>query len=119
MIERRTIIQGAWAAPVILMTVAAPAEAASREKCKTRTSIANKHDNGTYTVGDGFITVNYSHVPDIYEIQAKGTWGQRNFGTNFGSAPKRGTKSWTVEIPGCPSWVKVHDFNTHYPNNFK
>lgn len=114
--ERREVLKIAvWSAPIIATAVAMPYAVASQVACVTQTSPGtDPGDNGTYTVGQGFITVNYKRPPDIYEINAKGKTWQKSFGTNYGTAPKRGTLNWTVEIPGCANKIQVHDFNSHY-----
>lgn len=72
-------------------------------------------NNGTFTVRDDSITVNYQVSPDIYEINvhyADGT--SQSFGTNFGTAPAPGSTEWTIALKSPAKWVQVHSFNDHY-----
>lgn len=73
------------------------------------------NNNGTFTVRDDSITVNYTSAPDIYEINvhyADST--SQSFGTNFGTAPPPGSTEWTVALKSPAKWVQVHSFNDHY-----
>lgn len=110
-LTREQIIRAtAWGIPIVTATIAAPAAAASNRETPTMCV----DTAGTYEVGSKHITVRYRNAPDIYELNVRGPWGSVSFGTNYGSAPKRGSKVWTVTIPGWPSWAQCHGFNAHY-----
>jgi hypothetical protein len=119
-ITRRTVIHGAaWSLPVIAAAVATPLAAAScpPEEAKPITCGGTPYDNGTYTIVGRTIVVNYRTVPDIYEINAKGAGWAKSYGTNFGTAPKRGALTWTVVLPYEPTKIQVHGFNAHLGEN--
>lgn len=118
-LSRRTVIKGAaWSIPVIAAATAVPLAAASSTGSKTVTCGSKAAgDNGSYTIDGTRIIVSYRTAPDIYEINvhfADGT--SASYGTNYATAPARGTLRWAVETGKAISWVQVHSFNTHFQN---
>ncbi|WP_233615800.1 hypothetical protein [Leucobacter chromiisoli] len=111
--SRRALLGAAWAVPVIAAAVAVPAVSATTDP--SRTCGGTSGDNGTYTVTGNVLTISYTRAPDIYEINARGVGWSKSYGTNYGTAPARGSLSWSVVLPGEPTWVQAHTFDTHYP----
>ena len=121
--SRRSVIKAAaWSMPVIALAVSAPAAAASGPTPPTAYVTCGAdamNDNGTYTVtkndnGTTTITVIYKTAPDIYEINVRTTAGNFSYGTNYGSAPMKGSTSWTIVVPAKVTWAQVHSFNSHF-----
>lgn len=111
--ERRALLKtAAWSVPIIAAAVAVPLAAASTAPpvvCGGTTG-----DNGVYTVTGDTLTILYRTAPDIYEVNARGEGWSKSYGTNYGTAPKRGSLSWTIQLPGAPKWIQVHSFNSHF-----
>ncbi|WP_126412673.1 hypothetical protein [Acidipropionibacterium jensenii] len=117
--SRRTVLKtAAWSAPVVALAVAAPQAAASGSGNTTPTC-GSAGDNGTFTVtknqdGTYLIVVNYKEAPDIYEANVRTESGSFSYGTNYNSAPAKGSKTWTITVPGKPVWIQIHTFNSHF-----
>lgn len=109
--KRREALKAAWAAPVVAVAAtAAPGAASSYEDGVC----VDKGGKGKITYGRRSLVVHYYEVPDIYEINVRYHDGtQESFGTNYGTAPRPGTRVWRVPIRDCPEWVQVHWFNSH------
>ena len=114
--DRRTLIKGAaWAAPLTILVTATPARAASGDECGTYHGSGN---NGTYHVSPTSIIVQYKTAPDIYEANVRFADGStRGYGTNYGTAPARGSLTWIIALPMPAKWVQIHGFNDHYGEN--
>lgn len=113
--RRQFAAAAAWSAPVILFAVAAPAASASTTPDDPTVCDAYDHDNGRYFVyPNGAVVIEFDVAPDIYEVNVRYPDGtSKSFGTNFGTAPAKGTKVWTLSLPSRPVWVQVHSQNTH------
>lgn len=115
-IGRRTLLaSAAWSIPAIALAVGVPAASASAPE-PDYPVICNAYpqDNGTFYVYDDRVVIEYLSAPDIYEINIRYADGTtQSFGTNFGSAPARGSTSWAVPLRSEPEWIQVHGFNTH------
>ena len=111
--DRRAFTKGAaWSVPAIAVAVAVPAVAASEIE-EVTTCGGSAQDNGTYTVQGNRLTINYRTAPDIYEVNARGSGWSRSYGTNYGTAPMRGSLTWEITLPDVPTWIQCHDFNAH------
>lgn len=112
--SRRTVMQSvAWTVPVIALAVGTPLTAASAPT-PTVTCGGTPQDNGVYTVQDNILTILYRTAPDIYEVNARGTGWSKSYGTNYGTAPERGSLTWSIALPDAPTWIQVHSFNSHF-----
>lgn len=112
--DRRTFIKGAaWSVPVVAVAVAVPAVAASELEVVT-TCGGSAQDNGTYTVQGNRLTINYRTAPDIYEVNARGDGWSKSYGTNYGTAPASGSLTWSIALPGTPTWIQVHSMGAHF-----
>ena len=116
---RRAMVKAAsWSAPVILLSVNAPATVASGPTPEEPEICGLVHDagnNGTFLVYTDKIIVQYKTAPDIYEANVQYDDGSRgSFGTNYGTAPARGSLVWTIALPKRAAWVQIHGFNDHY-----
>jgi hypothetical protein len=121
--SRRTLLKGAaWSVPVIAMAVAAPQASASQTTPPKKSTVCGRsdlNDNGTYSItenGDGTYTivVQYRQAPDLYESNVKTVAGSYSYGTNFGSAPSRGSMTWSFVVPAKPTNIQVHTFDSHF-----
>lgn len=116
-VTRRSILKGvAWSAPVVAVAVAVPAVTASGID-DVIVCGGSAQDNGTYTVQGDRLTISYRNAPDIYEVNARGDGWQRSYGTNYGTAPARGSLTWEITLPSAPTWIQVHSFNAHLGEN--
>ncbi|WP_424462987.1 hypothetical protein [Pseudoclavibacter helvolus] len=106
--NRRSLLS-AWSVPVVAVAVAAPLAAASVRKSMVCVDTA-----GTYEINGNILTIRYRVAPDIYEVNARGSGWSKSYGTNYGTAPKRGATYWEIELPGPPTWIQCHGFNAHY-----
>lgn len=115
-LSRRSVIHGAaWSLPVIAAAIATPLAAASAPQPEDCTVCGGTpYDNGVYTVVGRTLVVSYRTAPDIYEVNARGAGWSTSYGTNYGTAPKRGTRTWTIVLPAAPTWIQVHGFNAHF-----
>lgn len=114
-LDRRQVLKGAaWSVPVIAVAVATPQAAASTVPDEPIICGGTTGNNGTYVVTGNVIVVNYATAPDIYEANVQLADGTRlSFGTNYGTAPQKGSLTWTIALPAKPTWVQIHGFNAH------
>jgi len=114
-LSRRALIQSAaWSVPVIAAAIATPLAAASTTAPEApKVCGGTPYDNGVFTVTGRTLVISYRTAPDIYEVNARGAGWSKSYGTNYGNAPKKGTRTWTIVLPADPTWIQVHGFNAH------
>lgn len=111
--RRAALKAAAWSVPVVAAAVAVPAVTASQDD-DVVTCGGSAQDNGTYTVQGNRLTISYRTAPEIYAVNARGNGWQRSYGTNYSTAPARGTRTWEIALLDDPTWIQVHGFNAHF-----
>lgn len=117
-VTRRNMLGAAWSLPVIALAVSTPAAAAS--EVVFCTFGGGENDNGVAKVvqqgKQWMLIIAYKVAPDIYEVNAKfgGHPADMSFGTNYGTAPTKGTTTWVIPLPApALSGTQIHSFNSH------
>ena len=120
---RRTVLRGAaWSVPVIAAAIATPLAAASEPTPQPTSGpplgvcgFYHHGNNGSYYVYADKIVVTYNTPPDIYELNVKFKHGgSASWGTNYGTAPARGSLEWIVPLPRPATWVQCHGISDHF-----